>query len=297
MKYSKIIAFFLAVILFAACNDDESYNTGDATIKMENATASKKENGGIFTIPVRVTGEHTGLIQFTVKLYPAETNGAVETENYVVTQKTLRMPAGVDSVNVEFNAINDDEINIAREFIVEIESVQGAKIDESAKTTLVTLKDDDSVFYEKLQGQWVYTAKNGSSGAAITNNIVISGVDEDDSDYEKVLTATGIAGYNWTTTVMNYTYDETTKTGNIDIVIGELFASGVTFTGLGVCDIYTGTVSGSSITMNGIVRGSFDGNSPNQITFDPSSSLLGLVFLGTTYQGYWFYHNTLNFAR
>lgn len=63
-----------------------------------------KESAGLCTVPVVVTGEHTGTIRVTFELID---HTAKEDENYIVTTKTLLIPAGQETINFEFKTVDD----------------------------------------------------------------------------------------------------------------------------------------------------------------------------------------------
>ena len=70
--------------------------------------------------------------------------------------KTLLIPAGQETMNFEFKTVDDKLVNDDRSFDVEIADVEGASIGENKRLT-VTIKDNDSSFYETLSGTWIFT--------------------------------------------------------------------------------------------------------------------------------------------
>lgn len=106
-----------------------------------------KESAGLCTVPVVVTGEHTGTIRVTFEL---KDHNAKEDENYIVTTKTLLIPAGQETMNFEFKTVDDKLVNDDRSFDVEIADVKGASIGENKRLT-VTIKDNDSSFMKRFQ--------------------------------------------------------------------------------------------------------------------------------------------------
>ena len=160
MNYLKIYTLFLCAVLIAACSDDEEqFNSGAATVNLQETVMTVKESAGLCTVPVVVTGEHTGTIRVTFELID---HTAKEDENYIVTTKTLLIPAGQETINFEFKTVDDKLVNDDRSFDIEIADVKGASIGEN-KRLAVTIKDNDSSLYETLLGTWVFT------GTASTN--------------------------------------------------------------------------------------------------------------------------------
>lgn len=100
MNYLKIYTLLLCAVLIAACSDDEEqFNSGAATVNLQETAMTVKESAGLCTVPVVVTGEHTGTIRVTFEL---KDHNAKEDENYIVTTKTLLIPAGQETMNFEF---------------------------------------------------------------------------------------------------------------------------------------------------------------------------------------------------
>lgn len=69
MNYLKIYTLLLCAVLIAACSDDEEqFNSGAATVNLQETAMTVKESAGLCTVPVVVTGEHTGTIRVTFEL-------------------------------------------------------------------------------------------------------------------------------------------------------------------------------------------------------------------------------------
>ena len=167
MNYLKIYTLLLCAVLIAACSDDEEqFNSGAATVNLQETAMTVKESAGLCTVPVVVTGEHTGTIRVTFEL---KDHNAKEDENYIVTTKTLLIPAGQETMNFEFKTVDDKLVNDDRSFDVEIADVKGASIGENKRLT-VTFKDNDSSFYETLSGTWVFT---GTASATNVSNVPV----------------------------------------------------------------------------------------------------------------------------
>ncbi len=281
MKFNKIFALLLAGTLFTACSDDEaSWNSNEVTVSMEQSEITVKENNGIFNIPVAVEGEMNGPVQVTVDVAEIGENVAMDGVHYIVTQKTITIVAEEGTGEIEIKAVDDSEINEARTFTVTIVAVNGGQIGQNATTT-VTLKDNDSVFYEKLQGTWKMTAhdydyQTGAYGASETWTVKIIGADEGKPGYNEVLYITGIMGYEWTTLQVNYHFDMETKKGYLEIPYGTVFAEGVNFSGLGVMDVLAGTLADGYIVLDGSFNAEWN-DEFNAITFNESDTLFGWI--------------------
>ena len=214
----------------------------------------------------------------------------MEDVHYIVTSKTVLIPADATSGKIEFKTVDDADINEARTFVINIKSVNGATVGETASTT-VTLKDNDSQFYEKLQGRWKMNSVD-SKGNTQAWNINIIGVDEGEEGYNEVFQVTGIMGYDWTSMTMFYNYDVATKTGYVYIPFGYIFAEGVDFGSPGVCDVATGTVVDGYINFDGGLVGTWNEDF-TEITFEENKIMYGFLVSNGAPNGYtWF--NCLN---
>lgn len=226
MKLNKIFALMLAATMFTACSDDDNWNGSDVTVNMLNEEISVKENAGIFNVPIVVEGEMNGPVQVTVEVAEVGETPAMDDVHYLVTQKTIVISAEDGSGSIEIMSVDDDEINDARTFTVTIVDVKGGTIGTQTATT-VYLKDNDSVFYEKLQGAWTLNAKNARTGASISWNVNIVGYGEEESGYNQTLYITGVNGYSWAMFELVYHFDMDTKTGYLELPYGTVIAEGV----------------------------------------------------------------------
>lgn len=214
MKYIKLFMLMAAVTLLGACSsDDDSWNSAaDVTVGMQSQTMTVSEGKGIFNVPVVVNGETNGNVFVTVEVEEVGTNPAKEDVNYYVTDKTINITDGTG--NVEIETVDNDDINDPRTFKVTIVDAKGAKISENASTT-ITLKDNDSEFYSKLQGKWTLSGVD-RSGNPISWSVTITGAsDESEADFNKKLYVGGFAGESTCEAELSYYFDKETKQGRL----------------------------------------------------------------------------------
>ena len=232
MKNLKIYAFCLCAVIMAACSgDDESFNTGAATVNLQETEITVKESAGLCTVPVVVTGERNGNIRVTIEL---ENHNAKEDEDYIFTTKTLVIPAGEEVANFEFRTVDDDIINGDRSFDLVIADVQGASVGNSNRLS-VTIKDNDSDLYETLAGTWIFT---GTSSAITVSNVKVSfsvkvnTAEEGTEAYEHYLVCSNKNGFDPDNDIewefswrLHYEYDSAAQKTYLSIVPGEDVAS------------------------------------------------------------------------
>ena len=163
----------LAVVtFFGACSsDDDSWNSAaDVTVSMKNPTMVIKENMGLTNVPIKVEGKTNGNVYVTLAVKEVGSNPAKEDVHYYITDKTISISDSIGYVEVE--PVDNDEINADRTFEITIVEAKGAKIG-NAKTQ-VSLKDNDSQIYEKLQGKWKLTGVS-RQGAPMESVVKING--------------------------------------------------------------------------------------------------------------------------
>lgn len=283
---------------FAACSDDDaSWNTNaDVTVEMGKTEVKVKEGAGLFNVPIVVKGETTAPVRVHVSMRESGSNPAKKDVNYMVTDTTIIVSDGAGKVEVK--TVDDDEINENRTFEVYIVSADGAKVGANSSTNVV-LRDNDSEFYEKLQGVWKMKCVD-AKGAAKEWSVTVTGGDEESEDYNHYLYVSGMMGYDWTKAVLKYDYDKATKQGSLafDELGGYKFADGVDF-GLGNTPNYVCLYQSTS---QGLTTEPIDGSWSadfKTVTFDPDKVLAGAIFGadGTFLRAAWFQVKSITMTR
>lgn len=286
MKYIKLFMLLAVVAFMGSCSDDdESWNSkSGVTVSMENESMRFKESVGIVKVPIKVDGEANGPVSVTVEVKETGSNPAKENVNYYITTKTIKISDNTG--NVELECVDDDKINDERTFEISIVSAKGATVGSNA-TTAVTLRDNDSEFYEKLQGSWVMNCTFNDAPTKWDVKIV-GATDEEDEDYNKVLYITGMLGYQWTNAKLSYDFDKATGKGSVAFdYLGQYnFAEGVNFTGLGVCNVRLYSVAGNQLSEDPIY-GTWSADFKN-ITFDEGTLYGGVFDSSDAHKGGWF---------
>ena len=283
----------LAVVtFFGACSsDDDSWNSAaDVTVSMKNPTMVIKENMGLTNVPIKVTGKTNGNVYVTLAVKEVGSNPAKEDVHYYITDKTISISDSIGYVEVE--PVDDDGINADRTFEITIVEAKGAEIGNA--TTQVSLKDNDSQIYEKLQGKWKLTGVS-RQGAPMESVVKIIGAsDEEDGDYNNTLYLTGMA-VNSSSARLSFHYDEKTKQGYVafDNLGKYNFIEGYDFTkDLGIMgNIVLSNLSNGSLTTTPI-KGTWSEDC-KEIVFDQDQVLFGGIYTtGGTFTGYEFFSVT-----
>lgn len=260
MKLNKIFALMLAATMFTACSDDDEWNGGDVAVNMLENEISVKENGILFNVPIVVDGEMNGAVRVTVEVAETGTNPAMDDVHYYVTQKTIVITAEEGKGNIEIMTVDDNDINEARTFTVTIVDVKGGSIGTSAATA-VTIKDNDSVFYEKMQGAWKLKTVSRYDGE-IQWDVNIVGYGEGERGYNEVLYITGVLGYSFCQLEVHYSFDMATKTGTLEIPYGQVVGAYDSDYDVVACG-----VDGGYLTLSGSVMGGWN-DDVSEITFE-----------------------------
>lgn len=292
MKYIKLLMLLAVVTFFGACSsDDDSWNSAaDVTVSMKNPTMVIKENMGLTNVPIEVKGKTNGNVYVTLAVKEVGSNPAKEDVHYYITDKTISISDSIGYVEVE--PVDDDGINADRTFEITIVEAKGAEIGNA--TTQVSLKDNDSQIYEKLQGKWKLTGVS-RQGAPMESVVKIIGAsDEEDGDYNNTLYLTGMA-VNSSSARLSFHYDEKNKQGYVafDNLGKYNFIEGYDFTkDLGIMgNIVLSNLSNGSLTTTPI-KGTWSEDC-KEIVFDQDQVLFGGIYTtGGTFTGYEFFSVT-----
>lgn len=302
MKLNKIFAIALAALTMTACSDDDELNTSACTVSMEKEQMVASEDmvqDVYYNVPIVVDGESNGPIKVTVEVSGSSNTPAVEGEHYVITQKTITIPAGQKVGNIEFHPTGDVEVNEDRQFIMTIISAEGAKIGQN-NTTVIDLLDDDHFLpeaYAKISAIYNCTTDNGATVLGIAT------YPEGDEKYLKKAIIYGWAGYDWAQIECDFSYDVATGAVRLNIPVGALVAEDVNFgEDLGICKVFVCGYSSAGLSLGGSISVVSD---PDVNTFTFQSGIAGGIFdgnateaSGSAFLGYvWFRYLSITMTK
>lgn len=268
MKYLKLIVMALLPLAFAACSDDD-FNSGNATVGFEETSVSVSESATEILLPIRVTGDHTGMVKVEVVLKETQGVSMEKDVNIIQTSQVIYLPAGTDEANVEFRtSMRTLTLDSNRYFTMEITSAEGATLDNA--TCQVNI-EEMTVEYEDVLGTW-----------RITGTVMGS----DESESYDLLIEEDVAGESY---VCSGLLDETGKfvmnysEAGPSIDLGQLVHQGNYGDPVGEAMTVLGSVSGESLVVGGTLQGTW--TSTTTATF--SDALVGTIFsLDGQYTGY-----------
>lgn len=203
-KYIKLLAFLCLPLAFTACDDDESLNGGEATVQFKETSMTISERTTSLNLPIVVTGDHTGLIKVRVEC--VESNGLKDDENIIITSRDLRIPAGVEEVEVEIaTSMLTEEEDHDRYFTLEIVSAEGAQIGNgTCRIDVEELKKVEPLTYDEMIGTWTFVCEDGTFDLNVTEDVA-----------GESLTCTGFMGDPSLSFTLNY--DAATSTPSLPL--------------------------------------------------------------------------------
>lgn len=273
MKFAKYLLVACSALLFAACSNDDWNTNSDVTVEMAQASIKTKENVGVFYVPLKVTGTTNGPIKVKVEVEEVAASPAIENVHYLVTSKSVTIPADSVEVGIEIVAENDMDLNDDRMFVISIVEADGAKIG-SQKSCDVIIRDDDGLFYEAIQGTWTLSEYSIFDDSPESFTMRVTGIlDEESPDYEKLLYFSGWGEDMDLTAEAEYSIDANNEI-TIYIPYGQVIGGPYNFSApVGVASIYFYGLSGNSILTSGGVYGTVSADLKT-ITFDPYAEIL-----------------------
>ncbi len=174
MKFLKYALFCTAAFALSgtmtSCSDDEA--AGSGTISFSKAAYSFKESAGMVKIPV-VFSEDAQNVSFDVTA--AVTGGDKELDELVHFTQTENLHYAGDPKNpvfVEMQIFDDDYINDSRFLTLTITPHAPATAEVAVAT--IEIADNDNNPYERLWGNWTFTALD-YDGAEASFDVNISG--------------------------------------------------------------------------------------------------------------------------
>ncbi len=293
LKYSLFTAALLCISgLTTSCDDDSAKGAGDATIGFAQANYSYKESAGLVKIPVQFTGEP--------KEYPITFNVEAQIEGTEVTLDEVALFTQLTGLKyvgnekapayVEFQLIDNDEINDSRFITLTITSASGATIANAS--TRVEIADNDNNPYEKLWGDWTYSAVNAGDGSAVTFTFSISGGLTDEEVAQNADKRLVCVGYNGSSSIggspIVWYIDYDGEAGVCSIAGGETMfdIQGDPFgLGFGSTKVVTGILFEDKLYTNMSIPGSWN-EECTQITFTPTYGLAPMIYGDGEYSGY-----------
>lgn len=184
MNYSgRLLLILLSGIMFSCAGNDftdtddpkdnPNINSGDATIGFRYPDLPADERASVLSVPIDLTGEHNGDVRFNVVLKEVHGKNVIAHETVVLSSNDVIMSAGISSVELKVHmSTATPEVDEGRYFVLELTSVEGAKL--STSTMRISLKESEN-WIEKLEGKWQFSAPNGNK--QVYFQFVMSGIE------------------------------------------------------------------------------------------------------------------------
>lgn len=288
MKATKFLALAAVAIMATSCsnNDKEfTYNTkAGVTVEMGEATVEVKENVGLFTLPVIVTGERDGYVTVTVECTETSSDPAIANRHYILTSDRINIAADSNQGQIEFRSVDGRGANPDLQYNVTIVSVEGGSIGANKTTTVTIIDKGSSPLYSELAGNYIY------SGIGYTYDSTEKQWKQEDVVYEVTLKLDtpdengggslllqGVGGSY--TMQLYYDYDPEEKYGELEVLYGG--------EPMGPASIYNFRWTNSSGTYKDLapVRGAWNANFTAASFGDDSTYFTVGVFEGESFLG------------
>lgn len=312
LKYSLFTAALLCISgSMNSCDDDSAQGAGDATIGFAQTAYTYKESAGLVKIPVQFTGEP--------EAYPITFNVEAQIEGNEVTLDDIALFTQLSGLKyvgnekapayIEFQVIDNAEINESRFMTLTISSASGAAIANAS--TRVEIADNDNNPYEKLWGDWTFTGASIKDGSTTSFDVNISGgftEEEVAENADKKLVCWGFGGQKEDVTDYGYeppkqpawyiNYDAETE--SLSIAVNTLMANIWTFNDIDE-DVEVKSASllpgGQDFNYKTEVPGTWS-DDYNTLTFDPDYGFVATVWgVSGTYYGYWYGYTHIVMTR
>lgn len=150
-------------------NDDKdfTYNTmAGVTVEMGEAAVEVKENVGLFTLPITVTGDRNGYVTVTIECTETDPNKpdgnnrfdnpAIANKHFILTSDKINIAADSNEGQVEFRSVDGRGFNPDLQYSVTIVSVEGAAIGANKNTIVTVIDKGSSPSYNELAGNYIF---------------------------------------------------------------------------------------------------------------------------------------------
>ena len=177
MKYIKTFLLASCLPLFiVSCDssDDNPINTVTATVQFEKAEINMKESVKFLSLPIYITSDKNRDGDVFIKVTMKENNANFELDKDVIlTTETLRIPAGVESVNFESAfKVETEDINKGRNITFHIANAEGASIGTNASCKI------DIIEKNFIEGTYLIRGLNAFDDLMSSGKCYITGEDE-----------------------------------------------------------------------------------------------------------------------
>lgn len=168
MNYLKLFAILFVTFAVIACDEDDGLNTGAATIEFQSAEIEVKELTSFLNLPIVIKGEHNGLVKVDIEVSDND-SGFENDKDILITDKSLLIPIGTESVNVEaLLSIANDEILQNRSFSIAIVGAEGAAIGTNSICKINIIENSPLEGKYVMEGKSQLQTPNGVTNYACT---------------------------------------------------------------------------------------------------------------------------------
>ena len=310
----RFIFWLLALTLAASCGEKVKKGDGDAAIGFAQTEYEVPENAitgnsaGYFRIPIQITGS-PAVYPLSFDLQATALQGIEELDKLVsFTQMDDLKYYGNGIVYAEFH-INDNDVvdRGERSFSLNIVNVDGAKVENPAAVVKIIDNEfdaDPKLAYDKLQGEWLFSAVGIISQSRYNFDVNISDgftPEEKAANRYKRLVCWGLADTQliFSGTPISHQpvwYIDMGSLNNVQIAVGTLMSDkididlgeGVSFSTLKTVAVSVrpaSTAGKLGMTAGSEIKGTWS-EDYNTITFEPDAAFGGVIVLDDVISDY-----------
>jgi len=240
LRYALMIAAAFAFTGLVSCSHDSGNGADNAKIGFSQASYSFNETAGLKTIALAVTGEPKEYpISFDVKVSSVDGSKPDSLVHFTQTENLKYEGDTLSPVFVEFNILDNKVKSGDQSFTLTITNVKGATVADA--TTTVTIVDDETTAYDRLQGDYTFNATNLVTDEKVSFPVKVSaGYSDDEIAYyskNNILVCWGMSGIqNETPESQNFSHQPewymgvSVSAGTLEIIVGQQMTDTGSFT-------------------------------------------------------------------
>lgn len=209
MKINKLL-LLVSVCLggaFYACEDSSVKDDFDYqdTVEFEREKIVFQENADTVQIPVIISGFAKNDVEITVEVRRKEELTAREDTNFILLEKTVRIPKNGSATTIPMKIIDDHVVNPDRSFDLVIKSIVGAEKARISQVCRVVLANED---FWPLVTMSKSTYQTTEHDAELVIPLTATGIFYQPTQVTlQVTSGTAVEGTNFTIDRKNFTFD------------------------------------------------------------------------------------------
>lgn len=223
MKINKLLLLLAGVGGFIyACEDSsvkDDFNYQD-TVEFEREKMTFQEDADTVQIPVIISGFAKNDVEVTVEVRRKEELTAREDTNFILLEKTVRIPKDGSAASIPMKIINDNVVNPDRSFDLIIKSVVGAEKARISQVCRVVIANEDFWPLVTMSKSKYQTTEHDDQ---LVIPLTATGIFYQPTQVTVLVNSgTAVEGTNFTIDRKEFTFDNEHKTDSIVVKLASL---------------------------------------------------------------------------